>query len=373
MVNGMFTSSVSLTQRPILVNWFDFHLLFVYDLLSLMQGDSDVKRMNQTDAATYHVTSRVLDETHRMDDIDIERFRSLMRRVEMFSGVKILTYALMPDHFHILMRMPGPKELTEEEVIDRCLILYGSADTDKIVRTWQLKREAGRGELVQRQLDAIRERMHDVSAFMKMRKMRYTLIYNAIHGRTDPLWASRYTCVLVEDREAALAAMAAYIDLNPVRARVVTDPKDYRFSGYGEASAGNRKAIDGLAGLLARRSDGMNPAKTLARYRLYLNPDDRTSDPTSASPNVLTIPERQAIESVLRDGGTINLATALRCRIPAFTKGKVFGSQAFVDDIMARNNAKVGKRTRAFHNVLPGDLQVGCIVRGQILIPPKAE
>ena len=29
--------------------------------------------------------------------------------------------------------------------------------------------------------------------------------------------------------------MAAYIDLNPVRAGMVSDPAEYRWSGYGEA------------------------------------------------------------------------------------------------------------------------------------------
>ena len=41
--------------------------------------------------------------------------------------------------------------------------------------------------------------------------------------------------------------MAAYIDLNPVRASMVEDPKDYRFCGYGEAVAGDKRAKFGLA------------------------------------------------------------------------------------------------------------------------------
>ena len=40
--------------------------------------------------------------------------------------------------------------------------------------------------------------------------------------------------------------MAGYIDLNPVRAGIVTDPKDYRWSGYGEAVAGKEAARTGL-------------------------------------------------------------------------------------------------------------------------------
>ena len=49
----------------------------------------------------------------------------------------------------------------------------------------------------------------------------------------------------------AARAMAAYIDLNPVRAGMVKDPADYRWSSYGEAvgceAKGNgKKAREGL-------------------------------------------------------------------------------------------------------------------------------
>ncbi|MEM1223393.1 MAG: hypothetical protein AAGH40_11570 [Verrucomicrobiota bacterium] len=39
--------------------------------------------------------------------------------------------------------------------------------------------------------------------------------------------------------------MAAYIDLNPVRAGLVKDPKDYRYCGYAEAVAGNPNGSEG--------------------------------------------------------------------------------------------------------------------------------
>jgi putative transposase len=43
--------------------------------------------------------------------------------------------------------------------------------------------------------------------------------------------------VVVENSVNALKTVAAYIDLNPIRAGLVEDPKDYRFCGYGEAVA----------------------------------------------------------------------------------------------------------------------------------------
>ena len=60
------------------------------------------------------------------------------------------------------------------------------------------------------------------------------------HGRKGTLWEDRFRSVLVEGAGLALATMAAYIDLNPVRAGMVEDPKDYRWSGYGAAMAGRK-------------------------------------------------------------------------------------------------------------------------------------
>ena len=71
--------------------------------------------------------------------------------------------------------------------------------------------------------------------FVKILKQRFSLRYNREHGRLGTLWEGPFRSVLVEPTRRALSVVGAYIDLNPVRAGIVEDPKDYRFSGYGEA------------------------------------------------------------------------------------------------------------------------------------------
>ena len=63
---------------------------------------------------------------------------------------------------------------------------------------------------------------------MKELKERFSRWFNKRHGRRGMLWQDRYRSVLVEDGDA-LRTMAAYIDLNPVRAGLIDDPKDYRW------------------------------------------------------------------------------------------------------------------------------------------------
>ena len=66
---------------------------------------------------------------------------------------------------------------------------------------------------------------------------RFTRWFNRTHKRTGNLWEDAFKSVIVEDGVAA-RTIAAYIDLNPVRAGMVEDPAEYRWSSYGEAMGG---------------------------------------------------------------------------------------------------------------------------------------
>ena len=68
--------------------------------------------------------------------------------------------------------------------------------------------------------------MGDVSAFMKELKQRFSIWFNRSHKRFGTLWAERFKSVLIENAASALRTVAAYIDLNPVRAGLVEDPKE---------------------------------------------------------------------------------------------------------------------------------------------------
>ena len=66
-------------------------------------------------------------------------------------------------------------------------------------------------------------RMGDVSEFMKELKQRFSKWFNKERNRFGTLWAERFKSVLVEDQPGAVQVVAAYVDLNPVRAGLVTD------------------------------------------------------------------------------------------------------------------------------------------------------
>ena len=66
----------------------------------------------------------------------------------------------------------------------------------------------------------------------------------------------------------ALATIAAYIDLNAVRAGIVTDPGKYRFCGYGAAMGGDKHALAALGPVLDMVTQG--EGAKISAYRAYI-------------------------------------------------------------------------------------------------------
>jgi putative transposase len=60
----------------------------------------------------------------------------------------------------------------------------------------------------------------------------YVRYFNDRHGRTGTLWEGRYRSTVLQADRYLLACMA-YIDLNPVRAGLVKDARDYPWSSHG--------------------------------------------------------------------------------------------------------------------------------------------
>ncbi|UTA48058.1 transposase [Simiduia sp. 21SJ11W-1] len=70
-----------------------------------------------------------------------------------------------------------------------------------------------------------------VSSMMQAVGRRYVRYFNREHRRTGTLWEGRFKASLVQS-EVYLLACQRYIELNPVRAGMVSDPADYVWSSY---------------------------------------------------------------------------------------------------------------------------------------------
>jgi REP element-mobilizing transposase RayT len=292
-----------------------------------------IKVIDQT--AVYHCVSRVVGGQFLLDDLCKETFRLFMWQQADFAGLQILTYCLMTSHTHILVRVPRPSEVSDAELVERVQVLYGTEARETV----RLREDLERGGRIPRKLrERLLKRMGDVSAFMKELKQRFSRWYNENHDRFGTLWAERFKSVLVEDESEALRTSAAYIDLNPMRAGLVQDPKDYRYSGYGEAVGGMAKARAGLLSVVGQT--GWDRGAAEYRVQLYVAGGQ-------AGESGKVVLDRAQILKVQRAGGAMGCAEALRLRIRYFTDGLALGSEAYVNEVFWEFRSRFGPRRRS--------------------------
>tara|TARA_R100000027_G_scaffold61554_5_gene53045 strand:+ start:65134 stop:66039 length:906 start_codon:yes stop_codon:yes gene_type:complete len=295
--------------------------------------------------------SRTVNGEALFGDREKEVMRKMIWRVAEFSGVRVVTYAVMKNHFHILVEVPPREtEVSDRELIRRYRLLYPRPTPWQPMSVKVLERHLKGKSLEGRELrkDLVR-RMSDVSEFMRTLKLRFTLWFNRSRDRFGPLWSARFKSVLVEGDRFALRTVAAYIDLNAVRAGIVSDPKDYRFCGYGEALAGGKRARAGL--LVVDRS--------MAGYRqtLYGAGSCKKAEKDSIS-------REEALRVLEEEKGKLPLSVVLRCRVRYFSDGMVLGSDKFVREYL--DGEPPGKRPRKPHRMSGADwkdLRVGTGLR----------
>lgn len=265
-------------------------------------------------------------------EIEKEVFRKMIWQVAVFSGVRVVTYAVMKNHFHILAEVPSKDTvISDGELVRRYRTLYPRPTSWQPMRVEVLEKHLKDNTLTGQQLRReLLNRMHDVSWFMKTLKQRFTHWFNGSRERFGALWAERYKSVLVEGDQWALRTVAAYIDLNAVRAGLVADPKDYRFCGYGEAVAGRKPAKEGLKLV----------GKDLAGYRRTL-----FGTGTEAREGKCTLSRDDATRVLEKEKGELPLATVLRCRVRYFSDGMIIGSAKFVEEQLRHESSTPQKST----------------------------
>ena len=167
--------------------------------------------------ALYHVIARGnRGQVIFLDEGDYELYRRFLREYKKRYGVVFYAYALMPNHVHLLV-----------EVRDTPL-----------------------------------------SRLMQALQFRYTHSFNIRYRKSGHLFQGRYKAILCE-RDAYLLELSAYIHLNPVRAGLVNDPRDYRYTSYGVYVKGEEDELVDTGFVLAQFSDTRNSA--VRRYRSFVS------------------------------------------------------------------------------------------------------
>jgi len=298
----------------------------------LRQGRYRGRHLVYGQEGVYHVTSRTACGQFLFDDEAKERFLKILRKQAGFCGVDVMAFCVMDNHFHLLVAVPEECEIPDSELLRRYRLLYDaehcppSAPLPDVLASL-LERNDEEGQLLRQRLLA---RMHDLSAFVRELKQRFGIWYNHRHGNRGTIWADRFNSVIVEATKEALSTVAAYIDLNPVRAGLVVNPVEYRYSSYARAVVGNREAQRGYERVFCLSARWRSVQQS---YNLILYGKGERSKGTLGKDFGRIDPE--VARRVIENKGKLPLSDVLRLRVRYFTAGTAIGSALFLKEVGA--------------------------------------
>jgi hypothetical protein len=143
----------------------------------------------------------------------------LLRRNAACFGIDLLGFAILSNHFHLILRSRPDvvAEWDDTEVARRWLLLCPfrkDADGNPAEPT-ETDLNTIRND--PRKLETIRLRLSDIAWWMRLLCQQIAIRANREDNEIGRFWQSRFRAVRLLD-EAALVACAAYVDLNPIRA-----------------------------------------------------------------------------------------------------------------------------------------------------------
>ncbi len=356
-------------------------------MVSLLYGGFIMRRARhispsaEVSASIYHCIDRVVNRDHVLGRVEKDMFVHFMRKYAAFHDVCVLSFCIMDNHFHLLVEVPPKKKgesvpMEDDEFLARLEAFASWAYYIDIKQMLERLREGSSHQAAEDLKTKHTCRMKDLSCFMQGLKRRFSQWFNKTHSRTGTLWEGRFKSVLVEDGYAT-RVMSAYIDLNPIRAGVVSRPEGYRWSSYGVAmsprnDAARRLTRTGLCRVMQldremggrisaaesavlweekKGSGGESSCKCSGSewYRMMLFADGEevfSSKPEQGIEKILVRKgfKRDDVAEVLAKGGKISFGEALRCKVRYLTDGMVFGSRDFVNKVFKGSRAHFSEK-----------------------------
>ena len=260
-------------------------------------------------------------------NLEKEEFVRRLMRLSRFYVIHIISYQCMGNHFHALLHIPADPP-SNDEAARRYKQHYGGK------RTIDPESSA---------CDELAARLRDVSAFMKDLQQPFSRWFNRTRPvrRRGHLWAERFKNTILENGLAVWDCWK-YIERNPVRAKMVADPAEYRFCSFGRWCATGRHPFqETVSTLLLPVFRGLLHTESMEELRTELKKEFA---------RILGVESRESPDkidsaiAVAAERETFSTRTDRRVRY--WVDGLVIGSEAFVRDTIAtaRIGFKVKKR-----------------------------
>ena len=188
-------------------------------------------KLSGTGVADYHLMSRTNDRRFLFGKGEVKtELADALKRAAEFCGVRLRAYTVMGNHFHVVARVTRTDEpVPEAELIRRVGVLKGEKAAQSLAERWAELRAAGFEAELEDEQNRLRAQMNDVSAFVKLFKELFDRWYKRNRPYAGSIWAGRFKSTLIEDGRY-LATCIKYVLYNSVRAGIVSQARDYRWS-----------------------------------------------------------------------------------------------------------------------------------------------
>lgn len=188
------------------------------------------------DTPWYHIVSRCVRRAFLCGDDHFsgqsyEHRRSWietrMQELAAIFAIDIAAFAVMSNHYHIVLRVDSerPQHWSNEEILQRWTQLFtGPVLVQRFLSDG--RKQMSPEELIQvaEWVALYRERLYDISWFMRVLNESIARMANAEDSCTGRFWEGRFKSQALLDEQAVLMAMS-YVDLNPIRAGIAETPE----------------------------------------------------------------------------------------------------------------------------------------------------
>jgi len=315
-------------------------------------------RIKVEENGVYHCISKVIDSQYLLKAKEAkDMFTTMLYAQVKFTSMKLINLQIMDNHVHILARERPKQKLSDEELITRIRDFRGDKAANLV--KCQLDTLAKQGDKASlKQAKKLRKkylkRMFNLSRFMQELLGNFSRWLNKFLGRKGPVWQDRFKSIIVEPGSHALFCVSAYTDLNKIRAGMISDPKDDKWSGYGRALKGCDIAI---LGIMEAMDFWPTPAgkNVLEEYRKMMFVAGAATHEGNRDGKGRHGFDKEALEKVLKNDGRLSLKDRLLLDWKSLVGAGVLGGIDFITMIYEANPKKLGtQRVHVGRQLLKG-------------------
>lgn len=195
------------------------------------------------DTPYYHVVSRCVRRTflcgvdHHNGRNYEHRRQWVEERIRLLSSlfaIDLCAFAVMSNHYHLVVRL-SPEQTdnwSDDDVLDRWTSLFRGPPLVQRSQAGEHLQDVER-RFIKRMTDVYRQRLTDLSWFMKCLNESIAREANREDDCTGHFWESRFKSQALLTEQALLSCMA-YVDLNPVRAAMADTPETSDYTSIKE-------------------------------------------------------------------------------------------------------------------------------------------